>query len=778
MLLLSSCWKHYVTLLRLDDHRFLQHYSEMLDQFLSALQFYNHNGGGDDLGKANSRTQTKKFFLNCISLLLGRLDGKQLGIAISECGPKLLNLLVLQLQSADEDMIEGSIEVLRLIIFKTNLESGSCLLETQQMESVLPLLLNLLDQRDSAARAVVLLISEYCALDPDGQCTREIFKRLEFGNNHQKRNAIDVVSELIRASSDSGNTLSPSIRKDIAKHLLECLVDEELVNYVQASNMFLLLDPPLVLPALVRLVYSLDKKVGVAASDAIIAILKHHNQNPDVIVLMIDCLSILSHGPGISETCGEMWEAIPRCSVQLKEGSKLDIDQVLRLIPQWSRSVKNWDALIESLINKLFQEPSNATIVQFLSCISEDLAKAGELVLRCVLSHSWEGKEINANWLSCGGVKTPTSSKSAKYEKSLFNRLCPLLIIRLLPLRNFNDLNSPALYGDLPKHVPQVKVDVSTYNQATVSALLINRAFASFEFEDVRKLAAELCGRLHPQVLLPIVDSHLEHAIVCQDILKMKSCLFAVCTSLVIRGRDTALNPVLIRIRKSLETVLLWPSLDADEILKAQHGCIDCLALMICAEVQALESSRDVAVESSVLTYTIQQLSDKTSENAACPLPFRLCMANVLISACQKVSSLGKPSLARRILPALLQSVKVMAESEVRAACLHVLFSAVYHLKSEVLPFTSELLKMSIKALKKGSEKEKIAAAKLMASLMSSEEEIVESISTGLVEAKSVLAKIVAIDSSPELQQLCRKLLLCITSPLEEAFGALTKNEL
>ncbi|KAK1267258.1 hypothetical protein QJS04_geneDACA016380 [Acorus gramineus] len=185
-------------------------------------------------------------------------------------------------------------------------------------------------------------------------------------------------------------------------------------------------------------------------------------------------------------------------------------------------------------------------------------------------------------------------------------------------------------------------------------------------------------------------------------------------------------------------------------VSKAQHGCIDCLALMICAEVQALESSQDVAVESSVLTYTIQQLtSDKMSENAACPLPFRLCMANVLISACQKVSSLGKHSLARRILPALLQSVKVMAESE-----------------------------LSIKALKKGSEKERIAAAKLMASLMSSEEEIIESISTGLAEAKSVLAKIVATDSSPELQQLCRKLLLCITSPLEEAFSALAKNRL
>ncbi|KAI3923722.1 hypothetical protein MKW98_011352 [Papaver atlanticum] len=32
--------------------------------------------------------------------------------------------------------------------------------------------------------------------------------------------------------------------------------------------------------------------------------------------------------------------------------------------------------------------------------------------------------------------------------------------------------------------------------------------------------------------------------------------------------------------------VLTWPSLDGNEVSKAQHGCIDCLALMICAELQ------------------------------------------------------------------------------------------------------------------------------------------------------------------------------------------------
>ena len=42
-------------------------------------------------------------------------------------------------------------------------------------------------------------------------------------------------------------------------------------------------------------------------------------------------------------------------------------------------------------------------------------------------------------------------------------------------------------------------------------------------------------------------------------------------------------------IRKVVETILLWPHLNTDSAFKAQHGCIVCLALMICVELQAEE---------------------------------------------------------------------------------------------------------------------------------------------------------------------------------------------
>ncbi|RZC71676.1 hypothetical protein C5167_035222 [Papaver somniferum] len=116
--------------------------------------------------------------------------------------------------------------------------------------------------------------------------------------------------------------------------------------------------------------------------------------------------------------------------------------------------------------------------------------------------------------------------------------------------------------------------DSSFENRSSIAVLLVNRAFNKYELEDVRKLAAELCGRLHPK---------LETAACSRDI---KESMFAICTSLLLRGSTPSLHPVMLEIRKILEMVLTWPSLDGDEVSKAQHGCIDCLALMICAELQ------------------------------------------------------------------------------------------------------------------------------------------------------------------------------------------------
>lgn len=81
----------------------------------------------------------------------------------------------------------------------------------------------------------------------------------------------------------------------------------------------------------------------------------------------------------------------------------------------------------------------------------------------------------------------------------------------------------------------------------------------------------------------------------------------------------------------------------------------------------------DAASRNSILGYVIHQFVDDKNkdgptsklDNENCTLEapvylsFRLCMANVLISACQKISDSHKKLFARKALPCIIRSVEV-----------------------------------------------------------------------------------------------------------------------
>ncbi|CAL5193475.1 unnamed protein product [Lathyrus oleraceus] len=776
-LLLSSCWKHYYLLLHLEDHKFSQRHKELLDQYLSGIQYYIDNHASGSADNKDGGLETTKFFLNCLCLLLGRLDSKRFESTMSEIGMKISRILVPQLNCTDEDVIVGVVSIFKAIILKPNhsQEEEEALVNSRQANIVIPILLHLLDEQDGTSRAVVMLIAEYCSISKDNMCLMEVLKRLASENISQRRNAMDVIAEILHISSESKKSLPYSAWQETANTLLERLGDKDISIREQASKLLPMIDPSLYLPALVRLIYSPDENQS-SASDAIIGVLKGHNQNIEIIFLLVDCLNNISQSLDLPQSAGD------------KE-SKLDTARVLKLVPEWSKSVQDWNNLIGPLIDKMFADPSNAAIVKLFSYISEDLANVVDLVLHHVLLHVREQKGIDESFLSKWECRTYTSDEYDEMQRTLFDHLCPLLIIKMLPMKTFDDLNSSVMYG----HFSQNKMHGSRspeLDHDCIASFLLSRALCEFEFEDVRKLSAELCGRIHPQVLFPVICSKLDMSVDSKNVLKIKTCLFSICTSLMVRGRESLSHPLMHTIKRMVETVLLWPCLNADSVSKVQHGCIDCLALMICVELQAEESITDStsdririigkkAAGDSIVTYVMNQFfhdrKEQTSnpefgeENcesvAAVPLSFRLCMGNVLISTCQKISESCKKHFAAQVLPFLIDSLKFELKSEIRAACIQVLFSAVYHLRSAVLPYAYDLLKTSLKALRKESGKERMAGAKLIASLMASEDVILENIAVGLLEARSVLSTVSSSDPSPELRQLCSKLLACISSP-------------
>lgn len=86
-----------------------------------------------------------------------------------------------------------------------------------------------------------------------------------------------------------------------------------------------------------------------------------------------------------------------------------------------------------------------------------------------------------------------------------------------------------------------------------------------------------------------------------------------------------------------------------------------------------LQNAGDATLGDYVLTYVLNQLThdnskpistsqlggDMSTLSVPVPLSFRLCMANVLISACQKISVSGKKNFAQRTIPVLIHSVEV-----------------------------------------------------------------------------------------------------------------------
>lgn len=84
--------------------------------------------------------------------------------------------------------------------------------------------------------------------------------------------------------------------------------------------------------------------------------------------------------------------------------------------------------------------------------------------------------------------------------------------------------------------------------------------------------------------------------------------------------------------------------------------CIDTNLMCI---IVLHQNAEDTMALSPVLAYIIQRLKCDRHADTVLPLSFRLCMANVLISTCQKISSSAKPLFARKMLPAVIHSIEV-----------------------------------------------------------------------------------------------------------------------
>lgn len=68
----------------------------------------------------------------------------------------------LKLRTNNEEISEGVVAIFKAVIFKLQSQSGDSFSDTMCMDVVIPSLLHLLDERDGAAKAVSVLLADYC----------------------------------------------------------------------------------------------------------------------------------------------------------------------------------------------------------------------------------------------------------------------------------------------------------------------------------------------------------------------------------------------------------------------------------------------------------------------------------------------------------------------------------------------------------------------------------------------------------------------------------------
>jgi hypothetical protein len=222
-------------------------------------------------------------------------------------------------------------------------------------------------------------------------------------------------------------------------------------------------------------------------------------------------------------------------------------------------------------------------------------------------------------------VDDSTELAPSLVQSLLFERLRPLLVLRMMPVDIVDDVATS-----------NTTLNADEGEGGGVAELLGERLTKPLEFDQVRKLGAEVFGQIVtlPSVLAScaatltsIRDSH--GSITGDDVLGAKAWVYSTCTAIglwrsqgtPLKGKDTAacvesVVDCLLGVLQAGAPVPAPGSEDLSEEEKLSRGCTDAIAALLCA--LCASTNEDVAaVGRSVLDHLISQLSSPGADAAA-----------------------------------------------------------------------------------------------------------------------------------------------------------------
>ncbi|XJO75176.1 hypothetical protein BDV3_005895 [Batrachochytrium dendrobatidis] len=386
----------------------------------------------------------------------------------------------------------------------------------------------------------------------------------------------------------------------------------------QVVYIFSMMDPLLVIPTLAEKLFSRDEHEQFTSESILVQLLLCSNPQLSALEIFIEYIRVMNaQKPYCRPPKYDSPAQIGRLPIQTPTSSNTHdtVTKIDRLFRVFSKCVEKIDEqaddLISILVQKLYGCPSDPLLVRILSSFIPVLLQSSSSCIKviriCINIMSTQPRLAENLLLS----EIPNA-----VETVLFARLCPLLILKMIPLEALDRL--PYLEPfDEPKDYWQMdssyKSDDDGYTSCSalsdcmlISRLadcLLVRIEYPLEFEDVQKLACQVIAQLPLWYIThSLFVTKLDKVIFSSNLRCTRLIIFIGCHAVMARSSfGTMENEMLKSLGSRMFLTIAWkPDLslaigcEANEketiLSKIQSGSIELLSLIICNEAKSNSS--------------------------------------------------------------------------------------------------------------------------------------------------------------------------------------------
>lgn len=244
---------------------------------------------------------------------------------------------------------------------------------------------------------------------------------------------------------------------------------------------------------------------------------------------------------------------------ELTRGTEVDVELVLQCLQGYAASLSTssqWLDFMELLLSSLWDHPSSAGLVRALSSISLELKD----VVGCAVTSSVQQRLLHLRLAQSSSgqacllagrerLQGEEEEEEGSLTSQLYDDLAPLLVLRVLPQSVYEVVEDDALYGagggkGMAAGAASGSDPREVDTGVCIMGLLLRQVTDTKKDKTLRKVTAEVLGRMSPSMLLPPVMHLLLQGVLGGDGDGIRSALAVVCTVIRARGRSVLTLPL------------------------------------------------------------------------------------------------------------------------------------------------------------------------------------------------------------------------------------------